>query len=297
MDWDDLRSFQAIARHGSLSAAARALGVRQSTMGRRLAALEQRLGHKLLLRTPGGYLPTPAGEAILGNVERIEHETEAIDRLLSGQDVRLEGKVRITSVESLAVEVLMPLLARFAALHPGIELELLAEYRTLSLARREADMALRLSRPTREDLAARKVGDLAFAFYAAPSYLERHGMPDAAGRGEGHRLILNPAELMPSTPEVGHLAALYPRAHVGFRTASRFAHRAACRAGIGIACLARYLGDGTELVRLDPPSSPPGREVWLAVHADMRHMPRIRLLADFLADGLRRDAGRLAPSG
>ena len=294
MDWDDLRSFQAIARHGSLSAAARALGVRQSTMGRRLAALEKRLGHQLLQRTPSGFLPTQAGEAILGNVERIEHEALAISRTLTGQDSRLAGTIRLTAVETLAVEVLMPLLASFTSLHPAIEIELLADFRSLSLTRREADLAVRLARPTREDLAARKVGQISFGFYAAAGYLEHNGMPDFAVGAAGHRLILNPEELMASTPEVRLLAMLAQRAAVVLRSASRYAQRAACLSGMGIACLADYLADGSGLVPVPSPSLPAGREIWLAVHADMRHMPRIRALSDHLAAGLGAAAQRLA---
>jgi len=294
MDWDDLQTFQAIARHGSLSAAARALGVRQSTMGRRLAALERRFGHQLLQRTPHGFLPTQAGEAILGHVERIEHETLAIGRTLTGQDSRLAGTIRLTAVETLAVEVLTPLLGTFAARHPGIEVELLADFRSLSLTRREADLAVRLARPTREDLAARKVGDITFGFYAAAIYLERHGMPDFSAGAAGHRIILNPEDLMPATPEVRQLAALAGRAQVALRSASRYAQRAACQAGMGIACLADYLADGAGLVPVAAPVMPAGREIWLAVHADMRHMPRIRALSDHLAEGLGAMAGRLA---
>lgn len=295
MDWDDLQSFLAICRHRSLSAAATALGVQQSTMSRRLAALETRAGARLLQRTPTGFLPTQAGEAILGNVERIEHETLAIGRILTGQDARLVGPIRLTAVETLVAEVLAPMLADFAARHPGVELEVIADFRTLSLTRREADIALRLARPTREDLAARKVGEIAFGFYAARDYLDRHGMPEFGAGAAGHRVILGTADLMPTTPELRLLATHAARADVALRTASRYSQRAACLAGMGIACLSRYLADDAGLVRLSPPSLPDPREMWLAVHADMRHMPRIRALSDFLADGLRGVAGRLAP--
>ena len=111
LDWDDLRHFLAIARHGTLSGAARALGVRQSTMSRRLAALEARAGAQLLQKTPDGYRPTAAGEAILGPVERIEAEADTVARTITGTDLRLAGSVRITSVETLATLVLMPVLA------------------------------------------------------------------------------------------------------------------------------------------------------------------------------------------
>jgi DNA-binding transcriptional LysR family regulator len=114
LPWDDLQSFLAIARHGTLSAAARALGVTQTTMGRRLTAMEGRAGARLLSRTPGGFVLTPAGEAVMGNVERIEAEALAVERRITGRDIRLEGVVRVTSVEILAVDVLTEV-ARFLA--------------------------------------------------------------------------------------------------------------------------------------------------------------------------------------
>src|SRR5437899_12484071 len=126
LDWDDLRHFLAIARHGTLSAAARALGVRQSTMGRRLDAFEARVGAKLLQKTPRGYVLTATGEAILGNVERIENEALAVERIITGKDVRLEGTIRVTTVETLAVEVLTPIFHTFQETYPGIILELVA---------------------------------------------------------------------------------------------------------------------------------------------------------------------------
>ncbi len=120
LDWDDLRTFLMIARHHTLSGAARALGVQQPTMGRRLEAMEQRAGAKLLLRTPSGFVLTEAGEAVLGNVERIELETLAVQRRIVGRDIRLEGTVRLTVVDTLASEVLTPILAAFRESHPGV---------------------------------------------------------------------------------------------------------------------------------------------------------------------------------
>ncbi len=291
LDWDDLRSFLAITRHGSLSAAARALGVQQTTMGRRLAALEARIGARLLIRTPAGYVPTPAGEAVLGNVERIEAETLAIERRIAGKDIRLEGTVRLTAVETFAVEILMPLLGGFRALHPGIEIELIADFRTLSLERREADVAVRMARPTGPDLAVRKIGRLGLGLYAAAAYLARCGMPDFAAGAAGQFVVLNPPEMM-TRPDIAWLAAIAPRARPALRTASRYAQRAAAEAGIGIACLPRYLTEGRALVAIDPPSPPPEGEIWLAVHADIRHTPRIRALSDFLVQGLQNRSGQ-----
>jgi DNA-binding transcriptional LysR family regulator len=295
MDWDDLRYFLAIARHRTLSAAARALKVQQSTMGRRLDALEERMGARLLQKTPSGYVLTPAGEAVLGNVERIENEALTVERTITGKDVRLEGTIRVTAVETLAIEVLMPIFAAFRESYPGIRLELLVDTRALSLTKREADVAIRMARLTQSDLAVRKIGELAAAVYASRAYLDRFGTPDFANGAPGHQTILVLDDLM-GVPEMAWFRGLTERAAIAFRSNSRYAHRAAAEAGIGLACLARYLGDGSALVRVDAPPIP-HREIWLAVHNDFRHTPRIRALTEFLTEGLRRKAGILAPMG
>jgi len=295
LDWDDLRTFLLVARHGTLSAAARAAGVHQPTMGRRLASLEQRAGVRLLQKTPHGYTPTAAGEAILGNVERIEAEALAAERRVTGRDVRLEGMVRVTSVESIAAEILMPALAELHQRHPGIAVELITDTRSLSLTRREADVAVRMARLEQQDLAVRRIGTLGYGLYAAPAYLAARGPPDFAAGGEGHDIITTQGELM-GLAETAWLSGLLPRAAPALRTNSRYGQRAAALAGLGIACLARYLGDGTALVKLDPPTPPPVRELWLAVHTDIRHMPRIRAVTEALAAGVKARADVLAPA-
>ncbi|MDE2200379.1 MAG: LysR family transcriptional regulator [Rhodospirillales bacterium] len=294
LDWSDLQTFLAIARHGTLSAAGRAVGVGQTTMGRRLDALERRSGAQLLLKTPRGFVLTPSGEAILGNVERIEAESQAIARRITGREMRLEGQVRLTTVESLAVEILLPALGGLRDRHPGITLDIVANTRSLSLSMREADIALRVAAPRQNDLAVRRVGTLAYGLYASAAYLDRHGMPDFPAGGAAHALVQNEADLM-GLPEMAWLAAILPAAWPALRSNSRFVQRAAAAAGLGIACLARYLGDGAGLVRLAPPSPPPRRELWLAVHNDTRHTPRIRAVTDFLAATLRARASTLAP--
>lgn len=294
LDWDDLHTFLAIARHGTLSAAARAMGVHQPTMGRRLAALEKRAGARLLEHSAQGYTPTAAGEAILGNVERIEAEMLAVERRITGRDVRLEGVVRLTTVESFAAEIVMPILAELRTRHPGIEIELAAEVRNLNLSRREADVALRMARIEQAGLTVRRVGLIGFGLYASRGYLADHGTPDFARGGAGHAVVTTQPELMGGS-DMAWFTALLPEASVAVRTNSRYGHRGAARAGLGIACLERFLGDASDLVRIAPPSPPPPRELWMAVHSDIRHMPRIRAVTEALASGIRARAGELAP--
>jgi DNA-binding transcriptional LysR family regulator len=294
LDWDDLKTFLMIARHHSLTGAARALGVQQPTMGRRLEALEQRAGAKLLLKTPSGYVLTPAGETVLGNVERIEAETIAIERAIEGVDVRLEGTVRLTTVESLATDMLPPILMRLHETYPGIRVDVISEYRSLNLSRREADVALRIARFQQADLVARKVGEVGFGLYASTDYVAAHGMPNFDNGADGHRVVVDID--VSDRPEAVWLRAVAPSATIVVAANSRAVQQRAIAAGIGFGCLARYRGDEDPgLMRLPIATPPPRRELWIGVSEDIRHMPRVRAVTDGLAAGIREAHDRLAP--
>lgn len=282
LDWEGLHSFLSVARAGTLSAAARALGVKQSTMGRRLASFEAQAGVALLRKTPRGYVLTPAGEAALREAELMEAAAQAAERAITGQDARLAGEIRLTTVESFAAEVLVPILAGFAQTYPDITVKLITGTQTLSLAAREADMAVRLARPRGGDLVVRKLGQLGFGFYAQPGYAARH-----AG---AEKLILMEEDAA-NFPEIIALSKHYPRADVALRSNSRYVHLAACKAGLGIACLAHYLAAGHGLVALGDCDA--ARELWLAQHRDTRHTPRFKALATVLATGVKLRAATL----
>lgn len=293
MEWDELRSFLAIAREGTLTAAARRLGVRQSTMGRRLAALEAKAGVRLLERTPRGFHLTAAGQTALAEVERMEHAAMAAERAVSGRDVRLEGVVRLTTVSDFAPSVLMPALVDLAARYPGIVVELVADDRTFSLAAREADVAIRLARPRGQSLLGRRIGEISFGLYASMEYLAAHSAAPLPGNeGEGHRLILSRDETG-LYPELDVLAAMAPKAAVALRTDSRTSQLAAACAGLGIAVLGHHVATGSGLVRLDSPPLP-SREIWLVQHEDTRDTPRIRVVAETLVSRMRAAAGLFA---
>jgi DNA-binding transcriptional LysR family regulator len=296
LDWDDLRFFLAIVRTGSLSAAARELRVTQSTVGRRLASLESGLGARLLHRTPDGYVPTLAGEAVLGKAERVEAEALAVERTVGGRDALLEGVVRVTTVETLASHVLTPAFCALQLGNPEIGIELLANVRHMSLAMREADVAVRLTRFEQHDLVARRVGTMAHGLYASPAYLERHGPPDFAAGCPGHRLVtgLDGAEV----PQLANwLAEFAPRATAVLRTDSPETQLQATLCGQGMTCLPRLRGDALPggLQRLRPPVAQAAVEIWLAVHKDNRRIPRIRLVLDAVAAAIRDRAGQLDP--
>lgn len=288
MDWDDLRTFLAIARHGTLSAAARALGVTQPTMGRRLAAMEARTGARLLQRQPGRYALTSLGESVLGNAERIEAEALAAERTITGKDIGLEGMVRLTTVDTLAARIVTPALVDLQRRHPGIIVELVPDTRSLSLSRREADIALRMSRFEGHEIAARRVGAIAMGLYASPDWQNR------IEKGEARLVTVldNQAHL----PEAKWLREAFPDAVIGFCSNSREVQLWAAKAGAGIAALARYRADGEpNLVRLRTDTPDLVRDIWLGVHVDMRHMPRVRAVMDAVTDTLKKSSASLVP--
>ncbi len=293
-NWDDLRSFLAVARHGSLSGAARALGVNHSTVFRRLNGLEERLGVRLFERLPTGYVPTAAGEEMLATAARVEEEITALDRRLSGRDVRLTGSLRVTTTDTLALGLLPPHLARFRKAYPGIELELVTGNAFFSLSKREAVVALRPSRDPDEAMVGRRLSGIAVAVYGAAAYLARHGRPEAPGDlAAGHALVAGDASL-------AHLGAARwlrrhaPEAAVALRCNSWMSQLAAVRAGIGLGALPCFLADpDPELVRVLPPQEEMASELWLLTHPDLRHTARVRAFMDLLADSLRRERARL----
>jgi DNA-binding transcriptional LysR family regulator len=288
MDWDDLRTFLAIARHGTLSAAARTLGVTQPTMGRRLAAMEARTGARLLQRLPDGYALTPLGEAVLGNAERAEAEVLAAERAITGKDIALEGVVRLTTVDTLAARIVAPALAELQTIHPGIVVELVPDTRSLSLSKREADIALRMSRFEGHEVAARRVGSLAMGLYASPQWQDR------IARGEAR--LVTVLDDQAHLPEARWLRETFPDAPIGFRSNSREVQIRATLAGAGVAAIARYRADVEPgLVRLKTDTPDLLRDIWLGVHVDLRHMPRVRAVVDAVAHTLNAHTSVLCP--
>ena len=296
LDWDDLRFFLAVARHGSLSAAAKELHVAQSTVGRRLASLEATLGVRLLNRTPDGYVPTLGGQGVREQAERLEVEALSLERSVGGRDTRLAGLVRVTCAETVASHILAPCFAELHVQHPDIMIELIPDPRELSLSMREADISVRLARPDQHDLVVRRVGSLAFGLYATPGYLERHGEPDFEGGCPGHHLITQLNDIQDAT-QTGWLADLAPRARIAFQTSSHEAAVSAAVHGGGLACLARFRADREPgLTRLIAPTAVPSAGIWLVVHRDSRAMARIRATLTHVTGHLHRLAAELVPA-
>jgi len=283
LDWDDLKTFLAISRHGTLSAAARSLKVSQTTMGRRLDHLHGRAGATLLERTPSGYRLTATGAAILGEVERMEEAALSLERTITGEDRRLEGLVRVTTVDALAAHILTPGLALLQEAHPGIVVEVITDNRSLSLARREADIAVRLGRFDAHETVVRKIGEMAFAVYAAPSYIAAHGIPDFADGAPDHRIVRVQDDLL-DTPDGRWFAERTARGTPALLANSREVQRHAVATGIGIGHLPCYIvGPDSAMTRLE--TGPLlTREIWMGVHRDTRHAPRIMAVQDAITN-------------
>jgi DNA-binding transcriptional LysR family regulator len=283
-DWNDLRLVLAVARAGGLIGAAKALGVDHSTAYRRLRAAEARLGQPLFERLPGGaYEPTSLAERMAAAAERMEDEALALGRELAGQDRRLTGRLRLTSSETLAHSVLMPHLAAFRRAHPGITMELVIDNRVLNLARREADVALRPTRPREGDLWGRKLADVAWTAYGAPDLVPA----PLAAPAELARQPLIGWEEPAGVRAAEWLDALAPSEAVAYRTNSLVNQLQAAKAGIGLAVLPCYLGDPEPgLTRALPAIPELARELWIVTHADLKRTARVRAFFDLVGDGL-----------
>ena len=291
--WDDVRFFLAIARESSLSGAARALNVDHATVGRRLTSLEQRLGAKLFNRTPEGFVITSAGRAMLAQAEAMEGASVALERLASGYDTRSTGVVRVATVEILAYQVIVPAVSRLQQAHPELQVDLLVGLRTLDIARRQADIAVRIARPTDPSLICRKLGEFAVAAYASHHYLAAHGRPPRGAGLKGHALI----DFLVTPPSLG--ARFDGESLDGARismhtTATAFTQVKAVAEGIGICELPCFLADAhPQLDRVWPGQRPTMRTVWLVTHQDLRRAAKIRLVSSAIADAFEREAAIL----
>jgi len=280
LEWNDLAVILAVCRSGSLSGAARALGQDHSTVFRKINAIESRTGVRFFERMPHGYFMTEAGERALAYAERIESEVHALGREILGQDARLQGKVRITAPEGIAVNIAPKLLSAFCRVHPGVRVDIVGGYAALDLARREADIAIRATRKPPDASFGRKVCDFRFALYAAPSYLEaRSKLPLAE-----HDFSFIDGTLDWLVPLVWKKKELGEQRTV-FASGSGISVLNATAEGMGLTCMPCYLGDTeTRVVRVSSPIEPLTVELWLLTHPDLRHTARVKALMAFLYD-------------
>jgi DNA-binding transcriptional LysR family regulator len=285
-DWHLFRAFLAVAREGSLSSAARILGTTQPTMGRQIAALETSLGVKLFTRSLDGLAPTDAGLRLIPSAEAMAAAVEAAQRSASGEVDEERGTVRVTASVVIGSEVLPSIFAAIHTKHPRVAVELALSNRNEDLLRGDADIAVRMLRPTQGSLIAKRIGQIDVGLFAHRRYLKEHAAPRCLADLSQHALIgydRDPAYAqflekmaVPSKPDM-----------FAFRCDSEIAQLAALRAGLGIGvCQLGIARRDKDLVPVLRSAFIYPMQVWLAMHRDLRSSRRVRLLFDQLADHL-----------
>jgi len=286
LSWDDLQHFLAVCRAGSISGAAALLGVNHSTVLRRIASLEQTLGARLFDRLPGGYVLTASGEALAQQTTGLAEQIETAQRRLMGLDEEIKGVIRLTAPDTLVHALLMPLLQRFRALHPGVQIQVVANNSFLSLSRREADVALRGTNRPPENLIGRRVGDIQTALYASETYLQTLG----EGAGFDDYRWVAPDESLAHLEQLKWLHQRVPDERIALRADSLVAMADAVTHGLGVGMLLCPLaGQRHGLVQLAPPEPALDTQIWLLSHPDLRQVARIRAFTQCLFEALSAD--------
>jgi DNA-binding transcriptional LysR family regulator len=286
-DWSLYRSFLAVLREGSLSGAARALGLTQPTVARHIEALERGIGLELFVRSQRGLSPTEGAIELKPYAESLATTTAAMLRAASGQGKAVRGTVRVTASEIVGAEVLPPLFASLRERHPELEIELVLSNSVDNLLQREADIAVRMVEPLHEALLIRRIGNVTLGLYAQRTYLDRAGRPRTLEALQRHSLIGFDRE----TPEIRSMRRRvhgFDEVRFAFRTDSDIAQLMAIRAGFGIGiCQVALARRNPTLERVLPGAFQLKLGVWLAMHENLRSTPRCRAVFDALAAGLR----------
>lgn len=287
-DWNRARAFLVTAEEGSLSAAARALGMAQPTLGRQVAALEEELGLVLFERSGRGLVLSPSGLELLDHVRAMGDAATRLSLSALGQTTALEGTVRIATSEVYAAFVLPPVLAKLRDIEPALHIDIVASSDTSDLRRHEADIAIRNFRPTEPDLIARKIRDVPARFYASPALNRRLGHPGVPGD-------LVDAPFIGIEAAGRYLAALQriglpvTERNMVLSTQSYLVMWELVRAGLGIGVLDGHIGDADKTVeRVMPDFEPFAFPIWLVAHRDLSTSRRIRVVFDILAEELAR---------
>ena len=280
VDWADLELFLAVARGGSLAAAAATLRVDASTVHRRISSLEEALQTRLFARSPRGYSLTNAGHDLLPYATAMDEQAAAARRRLAARDEALTGTVNVSATDDVAA-ILSAVVASFRAKHPGVSVAVDMRSAFADLARQQADVAVRLStRAPEGDLIAKHVAKLAVAFYGSRAYFAQHGRPKRVEDLRDHAIVRGGGGL-PSMPGERTLDGHSSAERVAFRSQSFIARLAAIRDGVGIGVLGCFMGDREKaLVRLPFAVSDPNVNVWLLVHVDLRQNPRVRAFSE-----------------
>lgn len=286
IDWAKIQSFVAVAEHGSLSAAARATGASQPTLSRHIATLEEELGLRLFDRTSEGLVLTDSGAEIFSNAESMSESANQIGLIASGRSQEISGSVRIAVSDTVARYTIPPMLCALRKAEPRIAIELVASNDTNNLLKREADIAVRMYRPTQNDVITRKVGEMRLGFFANKTYLDARGRPSTPEDLRAHDVIgFDQNDGLIQGFRRGGIAI--DRSAFSLRTDALFVHLDFILAGWGIGLAHVDVGEAEEsLERVLPDLAVPPLEMWLTAHAELRTSPRIRRVYDFLADAI-----------
>ncbi len=278
MNWDDMKVFLAIAQAKGLKKAASKLDIHHTSCARKIKTLENSLGSKLFDRLPGGYALTPAGEHLLRSASKIQNEFDAIECDLTGKDASLEGNICVTIPNGFATHLLMPDIADFMARYPDVHVEINMTYAFRDLARREADVAIRLVDNPPESLAGKRVGCVYWSAYASTQYLETHdplNKPDAChwlGWGDAaNHLQWSEKKKYPDIPVRGNMY-------------SDVLQLSAIKAHLGIASLPCFIGDRQTGIKRIPRAKPaPLEQIWVLAYKDMMANARVRAFMDLIS--------------
>jgi DNA-binding transcriptional LysR family regulator len=283
MDWNDVRYFLAVVRSGSLTSASEQLRVSQSTVSRRIDALESRLNIILFARHQTGYFVTDEGQSLVSHAEAVEAAALGLESFSAGTSRNVVGTVRLTTAENLASHIIIPALPRFRERHPDVRMEIVTGIASVSLSRREADLALRLTRPEHGNITIRRLGELAYALYASKTYLSANRRPQDGGRFVGYAFV-GWDDSLSHLPMAQWLTQAMEGTSPVVTASSLQGHLAAACAGLGLALLPCFLADAEpELIRLVEPGDAFSQEIWLAIHGDLAASARVRVVAEFLA--------------
>ena len=282
--WELYRSFLAVVREGSLSGGARLLGLTQPTVGRHIDALEQSLGTALFTRSQGGLAPTELALALVPHAEAMSMAAEALQRAASGEAEEDRGTVRITASEMIGTEVLPPIVARFSEKHSRIAIELVLSNRSDDLIRRDADIAIRMIRPTQTSLVAKKCGTIGLGLHAHKNLIQRLGMPQSVEELTQFPIIgFDRESSIRRLKDLGGFSL--SRELFAFRCDSDVGQFAALRAGVGFGmCQYQLALRYPDLVPVLPGALEFELDVWIAMHEDLKTSRRMRLMFDHLAE-------------
>jgi DNA-binding transcriptional LysR family regulator len=286
--WELYRSFLSVLKEGSLSGAARVLGITQPTVGRHIAALEQALGVALFTRSQLGLTPTETALGLRTYAETMESTAASLERAATASGEGVSGVVRVAASEVVGVEVLPPIIEQLRRRHPELKVELVLSNRVQDLLRREADIAVRMMRPEQEQLVARRVGNIEVGLFARKDYLARQGVPRRFSELAGHSLIGfdQPSAFI---RKASRSFQGFNREAFSIRTDSDLAQLALIRSGAGIGgCQAPLAERDDTLTRVLPTEFSLQLETWVTMHEDFRTSPRCRVTFDILIDGLAR---------